>query len=236
MRLNLTDKAKRLLEFLFVVQNNPRIFAALQTRGFDRAAIQEGWQLLIRSAGSTAGLGTKTGYLTDTRLIDRLDEWENEWFPIIEAVLKRRHPTHHAEVFAGLSQTEGPAVVVSVGQLVERVVALPEDVRQTLTNHGATAEVLGTARAMLDQVQGPDPVTPTVPMPDDTTLAKTEEERKKAEDDMWGFYLMWSAIARSRVKDKRLLRSLGFSTTTKRTAASGDPGTDAEPANEPPVA
>jgi len=225
MRMNLTEKAKRLLEFLFVVQSNPRIYATLRTRGFGPEAIQEGWRLLIRASGSTIGLAEAPGYATDSRLVDALDGWENEWYPIAEAVLERRFPAQHATVFAGLSQTEGPALVVSVGLLLERLAALPQDVLAVLATHGLTAQVLGEATALIQKIRGPEVITPTAPLPDEAALAKREEERAQAETDMWGFYLMWSAIARSRIKNKRLLRLLGFGTGTSSDA--GTPERDA---------
>jgi len=212
MRMNLTEKAKRLLEFLFVVQSNPRVYAALATRGFGRAAIQEGWNLLMRSSGTTLVTPDTPGYATDSRLIDELDDWENEWYPIASAVLSRLFPAAHAIVFAGLSQTDGPALVVSVGVLLERLAAVAPEVAATLAAHGLTADVSAEAGKLILKIRGPEVATPSALAPDEAALAKAEEERAQAESDMWGFYVMWSAIARSRIKNKRLLRMLGFNT------------------------
>jgi hypothetical protein len=203
-RLTLGQKAQRLLAFLMGL-GNKRIMRALQPYGFDQAALDEGWALLRRTTASHLDAQRTTQGTREQ--IARLDAWENRWFPIASAVLKRHYPEVHAKVFLNLSQTQGNQVVVSVGTLVERIEALPAmgqgEALATLIRHGLTNEVLDDARGMLAQLRQAPPVEE--PSEDDDPVVDPA-----AEDAMWSYYLQWSAIARRAISDRRLLRQLGF--------------------------
>jgi hypothetical protein len=201
-RLTVGQKSQRLLAFLMGL-GNPQIARALQPYGFDQARLDEGWALLRRTTSSH--LGAPSGSPARAQ-IERLDAWENHWFPIASAVLKRHHPEVHAKVFHKLTQTEGSQVVLSVGTLMERLDALAAmgeaAVLETLSQHGLTAVVLGEARGLLGHfMQSPIEAPPDG---DDPVVDPV------AEDAMWSYYLQWSAIARRAISERRLLRQLGF--------------------------
>lgn len=203
-RLTLGQKAQRLLQFLMGL-GNKRIVRALQPFGFDQAALDEGWALLRLTTASHLDAERPTQPTGEQ--ITRLDAWENRWFPIASAVLKRHHPDVHAKVFLNLSQTQGNQVVVSVGTLVERIDALPAtgqgEALATLIRHGLTTEVLDVARGMLAQLRQSPPIEEP-PEGDEPVVDRAAEEA------MWSYYLQWSVIARRAISDRRLLRQLGF--------------------------
>ena len=148
-----------------------------------------------------------------------LEAWEDQWFPVARAALRRHHPTIAAEVFLNLAQTEGPSVVLSVSTFLDRLVALADArggygkkgvaARRLLESRGLTKKVLGDARDLLEKLQ---PMAPAGEIPDVATVG---EQTKAAEDALWSWYLEWSAIARVAVKSRPLLRELGFLRTTR---------------------
>ena len=56
----------------------------------------------------------------DPTVIEELDAWENRWFPVAEATLRRRKPEIADKVFLNLAQTSGIEVAVSVSTQHER--------------------------------------------------------------------------------------------------------------------
>jgi hypothetical protein len=222
-RLTVGQKAQRLLAFLMGLGDaaNMRV---LQRYGFDQAALDEGWTLLRRSANNRLRVQRAVGPTRDQ--IKRLDTWENHWFPIASVVLQRHHREVHARVFHNLSQTEGKEVVLSVGTFVERIDALVASgdsaALATLTKHGLTEAALGQARALLGQVMQPPPAA-TPPG------AEVKVRDRAAEDAMWSYYLLWSAIARRAITDRRLLRQLGFLRSSR-----GGAGEDETPDDDTP--
>lgn len=224
-RLTVGQKAERVLAFLMGL-GNPANMRVLQQYGFDQAALDEGWTLLRRTANNRLGVQRVAGPTRDQ--IDRLDAWENHWFPIASAVLQRHHREVHAKVFHNLGQTSGKEVVLSVGTFVERIDELitsgDSAVMATLRKHGLTDEALGEARAMLDEVMQP-PVEETPPG------AELGVRDYEAEDAMWAYYLLWSAIARRAITDRRQLRQLGFLRSSRNSA-----GEDESPDGDTPDA
>lgn len=218
-KLSVGQKAQRLLAFLMGL-GNPQIMRALQPYGFDQNRMDEGWALLRRTTNSQ--LGASTGSPSREQ-IERLDAWENHWFPIASAVLKRHHPEVHSKVFHKLSQTEGAQVVLSVGTFIERLDELPAigqaEALVTLIQHGLTAAVLGAARGVLDQLRQAPFETP--PDGDEPVVDPA------AEDAMWSYYLQWSAIARRVITERRLLRQLGFRRSQRGGSDGAGPGGDA---------
>jgi hypothetical protein len=229
-RLTVGQKAQRVLVFLMGLAN-PANLRALQQYGFDQTALDEGWALLRRSASSRLGVPRVTAAKRDH--VERLDAWENHWFPISAAVLQRNHPAAYAVVFHNLSQTEGNEVVLSVGTFLERLSELAASgdtaVMTTLSKHGLTEEVLGEARGLLDQMMQP-------PAEEAPPAGAAHVFDREAEDAMWSYYLQWSAIARRAITDRRLLRQLGFLRSTGGSATEGElPAGDAPDAPDSPA-
>ncbi|MCC6522049.1 MAG: hypothetical protein IT373_05260 [Polyangiaceae bacterium] len=236
-RLDVGDKAERVLRFMFGLVN-PRILALLAGRGFTRLDYEEGWQLL-RATGKIAFDELAPAAASDPTVLGELDTWENLWFPIADATLSRRHPAVRERLFLNLTQTEGLAVVLSVGTFIDRLDAMAagdaafgpdaKAARQVLEARGLTDAALGVARALILKV-GPREVPPPVPVPVPPPAA---EDRDKAEADMWAWYLEWSEIARRTVTSRRELRELGFLSPGRRGTRSDPDASDPDPSAPP---
>lgn len=207
MALTLGQKSVRVLKFLQGLAL-PRVRSGLAAHGFQQEDYDDGWASLRKASGSSIAMPPAVP--VDSSLYLKLDAWENIWFPIVQASLSRHYPDLARQVFLNLSQTEGPAVSVSVGILLERLELLAKDASTPaqaatalLQKRGLTPAVLGEAQSLLKQIGTLPPVATSEPTP-------TAEQVQQAEDEMWAWYLEWSAIAQRAIADRRLLRGLGF--------------------------
>lgn len=206
-KLTIGQQCNRLFSFLMGMRD-PSIARLMAEYGFDKEVLDEGWDRFRDVAGGR--LAARPIGSLNAALIQDIDAWENRWFPICSAVLRRHFPAVHEQVFLNLTQTEGAEVVVSVGTLLDRLDALPahdgkdgddgEDILAMLAAHGMSAEVLAQGRALVARATVVAESAPTV----------DEEELALREQEMWSYYLQWSTIARSVIKDRRMLRRLGF--------------------------
>lgn len=217
MALTLGDKTFRTIRFL-VGLRNPRIATALASYGFKQDDMVEGWDLI-----NALGRG-KLAFLPagprDTATLLKLDAWENQWFPIAQAALERRFPAVSARFFLNLVQTEGPEVAITVRTFVERYAELvagddkygadAKSAQQLLAKRGVTPDVVAEATGLLTQL------THVAEPADPISTDEQEAELEKAEAAMWAFYLEWSKIARIAIKQRPLLRQLGFLNSTRR--------------------
>jgi len=214
-KLQLGDKARRVTGFM-VGMGNRKVRRAMTAYGFSNEAVADGMRRL--TGFFTARLGAQP--LLDQRVLGDLDAWENRWYPIIEVVLRTNYPDVHAIVFRNLSQTEGVEVVASVGTLTDRLALIvkPTDegglgergqaARSLLVERGVTERVVSDARELLAQVG-------TVGEPD-VLESEDPDAAQAAEEHLWKWYLEWSGIARIAIRDRRLLRTLGFLKTVRR--------------------
>ena len=235
MPLSLGDKTSRVIRFLWGVRN-PRMATALTGYGFTDEDRLEGWNLIY-------GLGRGKMLLLpsvprDTATLLKLDAWENQWFPIAEATLTRRFPAAAARFFLNLVQTEGPEVAITVRTFVDRYDELAagdekygaeaKKAHQLLVTRGVTAAIVDEARAMLTavtQVAGPS---------EPLSLEQQAAELEAAEAAMWDWYLEWSKIARIAIKQRVLLKEMGF--LVPRRGGEDEEEVEAAPATTSPVA
>jgi hypothetical protein len=210
--LSIGQKAQRALQFLLAL----RVYAiasALAKFGFTAEDLAEGWENLTRLTHGR--LDNLVVAPVDAKLVDQIDAWENVWFPVADAALASKAPEAHAVLFANLTQTSGPAVVVSVGTFIERIEKLDSAVsdgglgrvgraaRQLLEKRGLTDEQIGAAKALLETATTMEPAREPV-------LPSAAIDDQEAERALWAWYLEWSSIARVAIKDRRLLRQCGF--------------------------
>ncbi|MBN9167701.1 MAG: hypothetical protein BGO98_11155 [Myxococcales bacterium 68-20] len=220
MPMSFGDKAAHVMKFMMALRN-PRIASAMAAFGFSDADLQEGWALMNtvgRVKLDASGVGN------DMSTLEKLDGWENRWFPIVAATLERRFPAVHAQVFKNLSQTEGPAVAVSVRTFIERFDQMAAgagaygaegaQAKAVLEARGLTQTVLNDARALLESIGKVATV--------DASALQDPKAREKAENDLWGWYLEWSQIARTAVTQRVLLRQMGFLPTRRSKANDAD--------------
>ncbi|AUX19872.1 hypothetical protein SOCEGT47_003250 [Sorangium cellulosum] len=254
-KLTIGQKAERVLLLLLGLRKN-KVAATLVAHGFSDDDLAEGWRLLQRVTRTRLGF-VATAAATDSGLINELDAWENKWFPIASATLKRHAPEAHAFMFRNLGQTEGAAVLVSVSTFVERWENLArskdkggpdaggEEGRKILARRGLTKAVIDEARELLARAGKLESVAEVAP------AAAGDHDFEEAERQLWDWYLEWSTIVQTAIKDRRLLRELGFrrASSSRSSAdaaaaedeeaeedtggASHDDGADAEPAADP---
>ena len=183
----------------------PQVVAQMAPYGFDQFALDEGWTLLRGVVGDRLGVGPLT---PGDDLLAQLDAWENLWFPVAGAVLRRHAPEIYSKVFHNLTQTQGPEVVLSVDTFLTRLDELATDpgagaaALVVLQRHGLTDAVLAEARGLIAQTTRVSGVL--------ETEEESPDDLLRREAEMWDYYLQWSAIARVAIRDRRLLRSLGF--------------------------
>jgi hypothetical protein len=233
-RLSIGQRAQRVTAFLVSLRHE-RITRALRRHGFREKDRLEGHRLLRALTDGVLAEEEVSPSAPDASLLHRLDEWENQWYPIIEASLRYRFPEAHAFLFRNLRQTAGPELIVGLGTLLSRLDELAseaprgKEARALLVERGLTDRVLDIARAALSEVDEDPPVV--------TTHGISDEALKEREDAMWHWYLEWSTIARQSITDRRLLRALGFLSHTGAGAAEGvddDEADETETEAEPP--
>ena len=155
----------------------------------------------------------------DMETLLRLDAWENQWFPVAQAALDRRFPAVSARFFLNLTQTEGPEVAISVRAFVDRYDELvagsekygaeAKKAHELLTTRGVTPALVDEAKALLTKLTHvAEPVEPV-------SAEEQEAELEAAESALWAWYLEWSKIARIAIKQRPLLRQLGFLTSRR---------------------
>ncbi|MBI5481105.1 MAG: hypothetical protein HY906_19770 [Deltaproteobacteria bacterium] len=214
-RLDLWYKLRKLLQFLLATLD-PRIFTLLARRGFTNETRREGWALFLKAGGQHVDLVAPTrGDGAPGEQLGRIDDFENEWFDVVEAALLRHFPELHQQVFLNLHKSSGREVVLTVETLLARVAGLEGQGERgraalaLLAERGFTAAVRQRGRALLDQVTKCD--VDLLPTPDPAA----EAERQKAEAEMWAYYLEWSKTARTVVRRKDLRIKLGISSAAR---------------------
>lgn len=236
MAMSFGDKAAHVMKFMMAVRN-PRIGSAMAAYGFTDAELQEGWSLMNLVGRVKLDAHTPA---TDKSTLEELDQWENQWFPIASATLQRRFPAVQAQVFKNLSQTEGPAVAVSVRTFLERFDQMAAgagaygaegpQAKAVLETRGLTPAVLNRARALLENIG-------KIATVDAVVAAQDPKALEKAENDLWAWYLEWSQVARIAVTQRVLLKQMGF-LPTRRSRATEEDDVDVDPTTgviTPPV-
>jgi hypothetical protein len=214
-KLSIGQKGDRVLTLLLALRN-VRIAGTLARHGFTNADLQEGWTLL-RSVTRTHLDAPIDEAPVDNDALQALDEWENKWFVITSATLQRRAPNVHDVLFRNLSQTEGVEVIVSVGTFLDRwdIIDKPvkdgglgndgKDAKKIMAIRGLTNAVIDEAKVLVEKLRRMDG-----PLLDVEKIAAEEANFDKAERELWAWYLEWSTIARNAIKQRSLLKKLGF--------------------------
>lgn len=235
-KLTIGQKAERVLLLLMGLRKN-KVAAALVAHGFSDDDLAEGWRLLQRVTRTRLGF-VATAAATDTGLINELDAWENKWFPIASATLKRHAPLAHAFLFRNLAQTDGAAVLVSVSTFVERWESLGkskekggpdaegDEARKILAKRGLTKTVIDEAKQLLARAGKLESVAELPP------AAAGDHDFDKAEQQLWDWYLEWSTIVQTAIKDRRTLRELGFRRSSSSKAAAANEANGGEEPEE----
>ena len=147
--------------------------------------------------------------------MQELDSWDEDGFRRVRAPLERLHPEQAAFVFAGeLAASTGPAAVLGVKTLLDRLDELEKGksrkatraadhaALKTLAGRGITKEERVRLRALVDAAQKLDE---PAPLP-----VSAPADRQQALVKLYGWYKDWSETARSVVKKRAYLITLGL--------------------------
>lgn len=211
-RLTISDKAARAGKLLWGMRH-PRVAAALAPFGFNAAVLAEGWDLVAKvNEQHLARVVSRPVAVGRSEMVDKVNAFENRWFPIVKHALSRRYPAAAERLFLNLARAEGKSAAYGVQVFVSRLTALEKGetpfgdegpaAREFLRTRGLTDTVLAEVEHDLDGQK--EIAQGEVPEPYDA------EALEKAESEMWAFYLEWSAIVRGTITDGNLLRVLGF--------------------------
>lgn len=204
-RLGPAAKVRRLLEFLLGLRDD-RVLAALAERGFSDADRAKGWDLL-RALGMTQCVLASIS--RNNSALDALDAWRKEWIRLVHVSLAHGFADVDAKLLrridkATLASPEVVAVFLSRFEKLERSNdATTQAALAKLRDRGFTAARRDEAREMLREFLHFKP--PEIPDPEIRRAAI-----RQAEAALWAYYVEWSQIARTVIKDVRLLELLGF--------------------------
>ncbi len=207
-RTTIGQKAQRVVKFLMGARN-PTVVAALGAHGFTEKDLREG--LMHLATVTRLRLGSyDVG--EQPRLVQELEEFERKWFGIAKLALQHHYPALAAQLFANLTALGGSEAAVAVSTFIERLSALEDPngahgadaaaARALLSERGLTAAKLAEGKAIIDQLGTFQAA--------DAAAVSVSTDQEAAERAMWAWYLEWAGIARLAIRDRRVLRALGF--------------------------
>lgn len=220
-RETLEDTAARSFVFLRGVASNIVIRTALKERGYTTAEHLRGWNLVHGAsyyAEPTAELKTDGAGSQAVRALKLLDDWDEDGFRVVTATLRHRHVAQAEFVLEGLKPTTGPAAVLGVAKLLMRLDALEnspdrEATRDadhaalaTLESRGITKAERTRLRGLVEQAQ----VLGETDTESPAAAAAREEEHVAALHKLRIWYVEWADIARSTIKRRDHLITLGL--------------------------
>ncbi len=207
-RTTIGQKAQRVVKFL-IGARNPIVVAALAAHGFTEKDLREGLTHLATVTRLRLGshdLGE------EPRLLQELEEFEGKWFGIAKLALQHHYPALADKLFANLTALGGSEAAVAVNTFIERLTALGDPngahgpdaaaACALLAERGLTPTKLAEGKAIIDQLG-------TFQAADAAAISLSTDQ-ETAEQAMWAWYLEWAGIARLAIRDRRVLRALGF--------------------------
>ena len=206
----------RALEFLRGIADSSVIHAQLAQAGFAADDYQQGWSLLHAAAGYTAGPIAAPEKSVAFKSMTELDRWDEDGFRRVRAALDRLHPDQIAFVFAGgLAASTGPAAVLGVKTLLARLGELENGENRKATRKAdraalETLEGRGITKAERARLQGLVDSAQTLEAPAPLPDASTPAARQEALVKLYGWYKDWAETARSVIKKRSHLITLGL--------------------------
>ncbi|MGK3966866.1 hypothetical protein WMF38_22155 [Sorangium sp. So ce118] len=221
----LAEVPGRALRFLSAAGKNRQIRALLRERGYTDEEHKEGWELLHRASGFGTGEPDEVEDAEVGRAIAELDAWDEPHFRLIRAALQRRHPAQEKFVFDNLTAQVGPAAVVSVKTLLDRLEALEKSparkatrkddhaALETLAKRGITKEERSRLRQLVDVASGAGTADEDEEAIGDAATVRAvvdSEEHVDALRAMHAWYREWAETARAVIKRRDFLVRLGL--------------------------
>lgn len=208
-KIRIGQKPNRVFKFLMGMRH-PKVTKAMESFGFSDAVLQDGWNRL--ETCTERALADEPSFAPNPKIVESLDAFENVWFAVAKATLKGNYPDVHDALFANLWHGTGRDTAMTVGTFLKRLREMEAGVG-AYARHGSDARALLLARGLSESIVAEAEasiatIKTTVKIDDGKLISK--EDQEKAVAHLWAWYLEWSAIARVAVKDRRLLRSMGF--------------------------
>ena len=125
-RVTLDATPARVVTFIRAIATTPAIRSAMAKHGYGRREHDEAWQMLR----VTCAFEDEGGPEPDRRAHDavvELDAWDEKGFLLVRATLSHRFPAQAAILLSGLEATEGPAAVLGIRELLDRLDGLEQD-------------------------------------------------------------------------------------------------------------
>jgi hypothetical protein len=208
----------RALTFLNAAARQPAIYAALNALGYTEEDHKEGWALLsvlVRLPNAAPVDRSVRDAITE------LDNWDEPWMNTARAALRRLHKPQHDAVFQDLAPTAGPGAVLGVKIFLDRLNALEsgsDDDQAAL----ATLARRGLDKAERDRVAALVQKAQSLPsLPDAQARALQSEADALYTRNLLALHEWWSdwsTIARTHIKRRAHLISLGLAARTQRRA------------------
>jgi hypothetical protein len=206
-RLSAVAKVQRVVEFLLGLRDE-RVLAALVGCGFTQRERAEGWQLL-----QTLGMTDTAREVRhdDEPVLQKLDAWHNQWIRIAKVSLQRGFPRVYDQIIPSVGNVSHASVIVvpvflrNFEKLTRAKDTESKAALAKLRQRGLTPERIAEGQQLAAQFMKLN--VSTTPAPD---LRKRRAAIEQAEAALWDYYLEWSQLARTVIKDVRLLKLLGF--------------------------
>jgi hypothetical protein len=205
---------------------DPTLVSRVQLHGYDNEEHSYGWRLYAEASGMKLPLNAfvsaqkRAQVPEDDRsyaLFRALDQFENKWFPRVEAALKRyiapeAYAAFSAAFFQDLSQQpEGPAVVISVTKLLDRTEALATsqtpgapEAFASLVKRGLDEPTRAQVRDLLDRAQRMRPVEVSADAAVDAVAISQAQQESYRQLIDW--YQDWATTLRQELDHRALVR------------------------------
>lgn len=207
---------ERAIKFLRGVGTVPAIRSALAACGYTQDEHDRGWKLLHGASGY--GHEPDFASAVDPQVhsaIATLDAWDEDGFRIVRAALGRLHPEQAKTVLDGIGPSTGPAAVVGVKLLLDRLDGLakskaPADhaAVKTLAARGIGDDQRKRLRGLVEIAE--KGTAATAPDPTEAARAAKAAERQAALRDLRSWYDDWADMARASIKRRDRLILLGL--------------------------
>jgi len=233
-RETLEETPARALAIVRAIGTSRPIHALMAAYGYTAEDHKEGWSLIHAVSGFSEDAPLQAVDVKVRDAIVALDKWDEDGFRLVRASLTRRHPEQAKFVLDGIGPSTGPAAVVGVKGLLERLDALEKGPARKNTRKADLAALATLAKrgidagerarlAMLVVVaesvgEAPDPQ-------DAEARVKRDGDYVEALTALRAWYEEWSETARVAVKRRDYLIRMGLA---KRKASKKAKGGEAD--------
>ncbi len=211
-------KAQRVLRFLFGL-STPQVAAAMVVHGFSEAVLDEGWKLLRDVRPVCLDPDVLPPPVPEPDALEQLLAWERDWMQLARAALKRHFPALHRRLVVPGYPNDRGGKLLAVNDFLRTLDRLEgtaegKKVRALLESRGLRKSVVDTGRELVGKATR---------LRKPSTVPDHRSEWQARETALWDWYLEWGSVAWLKIKDRNLLRQLGFLAPARSAHASAEP-------------